>query len=643
MKITILLVITLITQGCASYIKVQSVSEVRSITQTKHATTDRLSFCEPSWTLDKYHPEFVISIKGEFGQETFDYLNPLTNYNPITQAGMHRHGDCKLFINKRKVGMISRFNPHNEILPRQIFTLTAYSKNFNEIAKKHLTDEQSEHPQYGTRFLGDLREMPDNSRYVRMRIRTFYATELRRMSSEKFPHNLEDLYIDSYVFRLPITSDRQREARFSKSRYRSNPIMELNSYTRTNTFSKSPEEHKAEVRNFITATKKAGGMPIVDIKALHEFIRDEHPEQYSHWGIKTLKKTLKKMMSNDVKNDNRLDSIIDKIGKSKLRPAFDQFVENSIVCNQFTVLDSSAFGDCWNDEQYECLRARSKWWENAKTAYKNSYCINIPNKNKLAKAINLETTESKSDLLEILNRVTRRSKVDKLAIFLKELPHLNVEWHEIGIDELNAKEDRKKRKELQEFNAIADGITSYIRSGNSYNSSQADLIFQGTNRTLTAISNNALKKQNNQYNSNTALLDSVIQSHEKSRSSSSTYSKSTNQKTNGTTQSLNKISKDCIDSKRTWVTSVNSCYDRDALMRLSCKAKYSGTGQGFGHKSIGTCLVYTSGENYGPGDNYMRYISTTYYSGKILSSVKDVQWEVKPKPIRPHSNTSSGK
>jgi len=73
-------------------------------------------------------------------------------------------------------------------------------------------------------------------------------------------------------------------------------------------------------------------------------------------------------------------------------------------------------------------------------------------------------------------------------------------------------------------------------------------------------------------------------------------------------------------------------------MYKSCKEIYSGLGDGHGPKSIGSCSVYISEER-----RHDHYISTTYYAGKILTSVKDVLWRERPKDSRPHSNTSSGK
>jgi len=106
---------------------------------------------------------------------------------------------------------------------------------------------------------------------------------------------------------------------------------------------------------------------------------------------------------------------------------------------------------------------------------------------------------------------------------------------------------------------------------------------------------------------------------------------------------------DCIEYKGTWVKSVQACFDRDSLMRKSCKAvinKGVSTDVGLGLDKPGSCLVYVGlvGEGTIKTAKYDRYEARDAYSSRVLIDFSSVEWKkVIPKTNKFTSGASVGR
>ncbi len=107
---------------------------------------------------------------------------------------------------------------------------------------------------------------------------------------------------------------------------------------------------------------------------------------------------------------------------------------------------------------------------------------------------------------------------------------------------------------------------------------------------------------------------------------------------------------DCIEYKGTWVKSVQACFSRGRLMRLSCEAVInkgkSRDDRLLGHDKPGSCSVFLGlvGEGIIKTEVFDLYEARERYSSRVLIDFSSVEWKkVIPKASKSTSGASVGR
>jgi len=144
-----------------------------------------------------------------------------------------------------------------------------------------------------------------------------------------------------------------------------------------------------------------------------------------------------------------------------------------------------------------CYKDHEEWFKVGRKLYKKEVCDSVPSYSPIVNNISAAYSVSKQAVKEYI--VFLRDEKSAAKVLANHYPYFDYDWVAAGEREQSrnlaryeAEKAAEKRRQWADFNKE---ISGYIASGQSFKKTEADKIFDDTNRSLSNISYNSIQKQ----------------------------------------------------------------------------------------------------------------------------------------------------